>query len=131
MTAAPTGVTTPATPAIAKVTWQPVAGATRYRVERSKPGSPNCCRNEATNLTTTTQIDSAGFPLPGEYVYRVTAVQGAGAEGATTASIVRPTPKNPSIWTERFQDQVTLFLDAVASASYYMVWGPGLPSEGR
>ena len=130
---APQGVAVTGTPTRATVTWQKTLGASSYTVERWNDANPTCCRVTATGITGTTWSDSV-FSAPGMYSYTVTALDGNGGQGATTATYLPPQPKNPitliALHSGYMEDDVELTWPRGTGADYFMLWGPTLPTTG-
>jgi len=135
---APTGLTVTGTPSSATVTWQPAADALQYGVSRRLQSDPACCTASASGLTTTSWTDlgtngTSGLQWPGTYVYRVSVFYMNGSVGEAEVTWTRPDPVNPANMTVSSSGAagVRVSWEPVANASYYMLWGDGLPGPGQ
>ena len=128
---APTGLAISGTPTTAKLSWVAAPGATSYSVRRWNPANPACCENSVTGLTQPAWSD-AGFPVPGPYSYVVTGISATGAQGSVNGTFTPPAPRNATsfVATQTSEDVVTLTWSAAPFASYYLLWGAGLPNTG-
>lgn len=128
----PTGLTTVAVGIVTgTVSWQPVAGAVGYSVQRWLQSSPDCCRATSPQLTTTTWSD-AGLEWPGTYVYRVYVNYGDGRQGYADVTHLRPEPQNATGLDARQtgEGEVTLTWTAAPGVTKYFVAGPGAGPSG-
>ncbi len=131
---APAGISVTGTPASATVSWQAAPNAVRYTVGRYLKGNLSCCTHSADNITATTWTDNTGgLQWSGVYVYTVTAIYADGSAGAAQFEWTRPEPVNPTALTvtQKAEGVVELTWPAVAGASYYLLWGPGLADATR
>ena len=131
---APVGIAVIGTPASATVSWQAAPNAVRYTVGRYLKDNPSCCAHSADNITATTWTDNTGgLQWSGVYVYTVTAIYADGSAGAAQFEWTRPEPANPTALTatQKAEGVVELAWPAVAGASYYLLWGPGLADATR
>ena len=131
---APVGVAVIGTPASATVSWDAAPNAVRYTVGRYLKGNLSCCSYSADNITATTWTDNTGgLQWSGVYVYTVTAIYADGSAGAAQFEWTRPEPVNPTSLTaiQKAEGVVELTWPAVAGASYYLLWGPGLADATR
>ncbi len=125
----PTGLAVTGTPAKAFVSWQPAPNAVSYSVDRWLKDNPGCCRNQATNLSTTTWTDENGMmQWPGIYVFALSATYADGSVGSAMLEWTRPDPVNPASLTaaQTGDGTVQLTWPAVHHVGYYLLWGPGL-----
>jgi hypothetical protein len=100
-----------------------------YGIERWLTTNPTCCRNAATDLTTTSWEDKNGMlQWSGVYTYALTVTYGDGSVGTARLDWTRPEPENPATLTatQKGEGVVELAWPAVPSASYYVLFGPGL-----
>ena len=142
----PGGVTVSGTPALARVLWTP-GGASFYTVQRWMQNHPDCCRASSPQIAGTAEgwWEDPLPPRPGTYVYRVTAIHADGRQGFVDVNFLRPEPSNPAVLTPRLVTvipahggygvmyyiiTVKLEWSIVPMASFYMLWGPGLPNTG-
>ena len=136
--APPTGITVTGTPSTATVTWQPAVNALRYAVSRRLASDGACCNAAATDLTQTSWTDlgvngNGGLQWAGNYVYRVTVFYADGTVGEAETTWTRPDPVNPLVINGSSSGAagLRLYWDVVPNASFYMVWGDGLPNTGQ
>lgn len=129
----PANLSVTGTPALARVAWQPAAGATGYSVERWKQSDPACCRAQSGVLSATTLAWSDPVQWSGAWVYRVTALYASGAQAFADASYVYPEPRVPTGFTatQTGDGTVTLTWQAVPDASWYVLSGPPTNSAMR
>lgn len=151
----PAQVSVTGTPALTHVTWG-LVGASSYSVQRWMPSVPDCCRASSPQLAATDTEWDDPVPWAGTYVYRVTAFYADGRQGFVDVSYTRPEPTNPGAVTPQhwvtyqvppgsfpsigttsvirsidWAVTVNVAWSKVPGASYYIVWGPGLPNTGK
>ena len=99
-----------------------------YTVERYLESNPACCTVRVSGLVNTGWTDE-GTQWAGTYVYRITAVYPDGRAGSIDAKWVRPDPVNPTNFRVASVSAgfVALRWDPVPNASWYELFGPGLP----
>jgi len=126
----PVGTYLTGTPAYVRVSWTMPNTAPRgmlYTVERYLESNPTCCRTSVNGLINKAWTDE-GTQWPGTYVYRITAVYPDGSTGFIDARWDRPDPVNPTNFRGTpSTGQVILQWDPVPNASWYYLFGPGVP----
>jgi hypothetical protein len=132
---APTGLAViTGTPAKATVSWNAAPNAVSYSVTRWLKSNPTCCRNAATNLTATTWNDDNGMlQWSGVYVYALSVTYADGTVGTAQIEWQRPEPYNPAslMVSQSAAGVADLSWTTVGTASYYLLWGPGIPDATK
>ncbi|HEV8196506.1 MAG TPA: hypothetical protein VGP87_07695, partial [Gemmatimonadales bacterium] len=114
-------------PVSSRVTWNAVAGATSYLIERWVPADLTCCRAASGQLTTIGWVDT-GLDPKYLYQYRESAFFPDGRSTSAERQYAPPKPVNPYnfIATQSANGDIQLSWAAVPGASYYKVSGPGV-----
>ncbi len=117
------GVTT------ASLQWDPVAGATGYRVARALAGTTGWMPLTPSAITATSYSSD---PLPdprATYTYQVTAVQADGHYGVATRNYAPPPPSDPTEFSaaQTAEHEVELSWRDTPGVTKYLISGPGAP----
>ncbi len=126
---APVGLSVSGTPAAASVAWQAMPNATSYSISRWLKNDPTVCRGSSGSLTSLQWSDGVGAAgCAGTFVYSLSASYADGSVGTAQVEWTSPLPTNPASLTGTVKGDgiVELTWPAVAGASYYLLWGPGL-----
>lgn len=126
----PQNVSVAGTPAFTNINWSvPLQlRGTVYAVQRWMESDLACCSAQVSGLSTNRWTDE-GVQWPGAYVYRITAFYPNGSVGAVDYTWIRPQPVNPTNFRATVSPGTAILQwDAVSDASWYELFGPGLPS---
>ena len=127
---APAGVSVAGSFAVARVSWQPAAGAVTYSVERWLQADPACCRTTSGPLSALQWDDSELQSLTalGNYVYRVSVRYSDSRVGTADVLFNRTAPRDPAGFTaaQTAPRTVQLSWQPVPGVSSYLVGGSGL-----
>ena len=121
---APTGVTAERNPAgstTVRVTWNPVSGATGYRVYYSATGSGS---GNLEGSPSTTSFDSTGNSASGTHYFRVSAVNSAGEGSPSSWVSVGPASSDGGTTVPGAPTGVTASRNPAGSTTVRVTWNP-------